>query len=272
MKNDPSTPCAEPVLSIETPSLSAYIRTRNESRMIGDVVKAALAVAAEVVVVDSGSTDDTVAIAEAAGARVVAQEWLGNGHQKRVGEDACRHNWLLDLDADEIVTPALAAEIAALFADGAPTAPIWRVSLAMAPAIGKPWTRFGLSWRHKLYDRRVVRQPDHAAWDQFDIPQGAKVGALKSPIIHHAFTGAEHLMEKLNRNSTVRARELALKPTPLLVLRIFFGLPAYFAKRYFLDGLIRGGVYGFAFALMSGFGRWLRDVKMFERAMKARQK
>jgi hypothetical protein len=140
----------------------------------------------------------------------------------------------------------------------------------MAPAAGAPWLHFGLSERFKLYDRRIVRAPDHAAWDQFEIPPGVRFGRLKSPIVHYAFTGAEHLMEKLNRNSSVRARELPLKPTPVLALRIVFGLPFYFAKRYFIDGFIRGGVQGFSFALMSGFGRWLRDVKMFERAMRER--
>lgn len=239
--------------------------------MISDVVRAALQVADEVVVVDSGSTDETVRIAESAGARVIAHEWLGNGKQKRIGEDACRHDWLLDLDADEIVTPELAAEIAALFADGEPSCSIYRTPVALAPPVGRPWIGFGGVIRHKLYDRRVVRAPDHAAWDQFDIPQDAKVGRLTAPIIHHAFTGAGHLMEKLNRNSSVRARELPLKPMPVLVLRILFGLPFYFLKRYLLDGLIRGGVYGFAFSLMSGFGRWMRDVKMFERAIQEKR-
>lgn len=239
--------------------------------MIGEAVAAALAVADEVVVVDSGSTDDTVRIAEAAGARVVRHGWLGNGHQKRIGEEACRHDWLLDLDADEIVTPALADEIAALFARGEPSAPVWRIPLAIAPAVGAPWLDFGLSRRAKLYDRRIVRQPAHAAWDQFDIPPGVAVGALKAPLIHHAFTGAEHLMDKLNRNSSTRARELDLKPAPVLALRIVFGLPLYFLKRYVLDGLFRGGVYGFAFALMSGYGRWLRDVKMYERRARERR-
>lgn len=252
------------------PPLSVYIRTRNEARMIGDVVRAALLLADEVVIIDSGSTDDTVAIAERAGARVVRHEWLGNGHQKRLGEEACRHDWLLDLDADEIVTPELADEIRKLFETGEPATPIFSIPLAFAPPVGAPWLDFGLSRREKLYDRRVVRAPAHAAWDQFEIPRGLTVGRLKSPIVHHAFTGAEHLMEKLNRNSSTRARELPLKSPAVLALRIVFGLPVYFGKRYFLDGFFRGGVYGFSFALMSGFGRWLRDVKMFERVMKER--
>ena len=249
--------------------LSAYIRTKNEARMIGEVVRAALQAASEVVVIDSGSTDGTVQIATDAGARVIRHDWLGNGHQKRLCEDACGNDWLLDLDADEIVTPELAAEIKALFSAGEPPTPIYKTPMAMVPAVGKPWRGFGGVIRHKLYDRRVVRAPAHAAWDQFDIPDGVSVGELKEPILHYAFTGAEHLIDKLNRNSSARARELEPKSMPILILRIFFGLPFYVAKRYLLDGLFRGGVYGFAFSMMSGYGRWMRDVKMFERRKKS---
>jgi glycosyltransferase involved in cell wall biosynthesis len=252
------------------PPLSAYIRTRNEARLIEAVVRAALAVCDEVVVVDSGSTDATVALAKAAGARVVEQAWLGNGAQKRFAEDQCRHDWLLDLDADEIVSPALADEIAALFAKGAPARPVWRTPVALAPPFGKPWIGFGGVIRHKLYDRRVVRAPDHAAWDQFDIPDDVKIGRLHGAILHHAWRDADHLIDKLNRNSSTRARELAPKPAPLLILRIFFGLPFYVGKRYLLDALFRGGVDGFAFSMMSGFGRWMRDVKMYERRKRER--
>lgn len=254
------------------PPLSTFIRTRNEARMIGEVVRAARLVADEVVVVDSGSTDDTVAIAEAAGARVIRQPWLGNGRQKRFAEGQCRHDWLLDLDADEVVSPALAAEIAALFAGGAPSARIYRTPVAIAPPVGEPWLGFGGVVRHKLYDRRAVRAPDHEAWDQFELPKGEAIGALTSPILHYAFADAAHLIDKLNRNSSTRARALDPKPLPVLALRIFFGLPFYVGKRYILDGLFRGGVYGLAFSMMSGFGRWLRDVKMFERVMRERGK
>lgn len=233
--------------------------------MIADVVRAALAVAREVVVVDSGSTDKTIALAKEAGARVIEHEWLGNGRQKRLAEDACAHDWLLDLDADEIVTPELATEIAALFSNGAAPRRIYFTPLALAPPVGAPWRNFGLQSRHKLYDRRAVRIPDHEAWDQFDIPEGETVGVLKQPILHHAFTGAEQFMAKLNRNSSVRANALPLKPRAYLALRILFGAPFYFAKKYVLQQYFRGGVYGFALASMSAYGRWLRDVKMWER-------
>lgn len=252
------------------PPVSAYIRTLNEERMIGEVVAAALNVAREVIVVDSGSTDQTIAIARNAGAHVIEHEWRGNGHQKRVAEDLCKHHWLLDLDADEIVTPALALEISALFQNGEPPHKIYRTMLALVPPAGPVWRDFGLQTRHKLYDRRYIRMPAHEAWDQFEIPDGANVGAFKEPILHHAFAGAAQFMGKLNRNSSVRAEALPLKSKPYLALRIFFGLPFYFSKRYVLDQYFRGGVYGFALALMSGYGRWLRDVKMWERLKKER--
>ena len=153
----------------DTPPLSAYIRTLNEERMVGDVVRAALKVAREVVVIDSGSTDKTVENAEAAGARVIRHAWTGNGHQKRLAEDACENNWLLDLDADEIITDELAAEIHALFAKVEPDKSVYRTMLALCPPVGKPWLTFGLAERHKLYDKRIIRAPAHEAWDQFDL-------------------------------------------------------------------------------------------------------
>lgn len=253
---------------MQKPPISCYIRAKNESRMIGDVVRAALAVCDEVVVVDSGSTDGTEAIAEQAGARVFFNAWPGNGLQKRVGEEACRHDWLLDLDADEIVTPALAAEIAALFAKGEPPAKIFRTPMAVVPPF-LPQARFGVVQRMKLYDRRVVRQPADPVWDQFSPPSGVAVGALANPLLHYAYRDAEHLTAKLNGYSSLQAREKKPKSRGELALRILFGFPFYFARRYLFEGLIFKGVYGFAFTAMTAHGRWLRDVKMYERHLAA---
>lgn len=250
--------------------LSCYIRAKNEKRMIGEVVRAALQVADEVVVVDSGSSDGTIDIAGAAGARVIRREWLGNGRQKRLAEEACRHDWLLDLDADEIVSPALAGEIQALFSSGAPPRPIYETPMVVIPPFVGSSARFGKVSRTKLYDRRVVRQPDDPVWDQFEIPRGVETGVLKEPLLHYAYADAEHLVAKLNAYSSLQAREKAPKSSFELAFRIFFGLPFYFARRYFFEGLIFAGVYGFAFTMMTAYGRWLRDVKMYERRLKER--
>jgi glycosyltransferase involved in cell wall biosynthesis len=244
--------------------ISAYIRTLNEARLITRVVEGAKLVADEVIVIDSGSTDGTGELATQAGARVVVQPWLGNGKQKRFAEDQCTHAWVLDLDADEVITPDLAREISALFAHGPPPHPIYETMLVTAPPIGEPWWTFALADRRKLYDKRVVRAPDHMAWDQFEIPTGVTVGKLKAPILHYSFRDLGHLLEKLNRVSGVRARESKLKPFWVVASRVVLAQPFYFLKHYIGRGMWRGGLYGVALAGISAQGRWLRDVKMLE--------
>ncbi|MEW6502022.1 MAG: glycosyltransferase family 2 protein, partial [Thermodesulfobacteriota bacterium] len=92
--------------------LSVAIITLNEEERLAECLTS-VAFADEVVVVDSGSTDSTVAIAEAHGARVVRREWLGFGRQKQFAIDQCRNQWVLVLDADERIPAATAREIAA---------------------------------------------------------------------------------------------------------------------------------------------------------------
>lgn len=251
--------------------VTCFIRTKNEQRMIGQVIEAAKAAVSEVVIIDSGSTDATLSIAEEAGARIVRQPWLGNGKQKRAGEDAAVHNWVLDLDADEIVSPELAAEIRALFAKGDPPCPVYQMDMITVPPIGKPWLGVAVADRRKLYDKRAVRAPDHAAWDQFEVPNGMPVGLLSAPLYHHSFRDFEHFMGKLNRISTVRAHESKLKPLWLVGLRVCLAPPFYFLKHYLGRGLWKLGLYGVAIAGMSANGRWLRDIKMLEIHLQRRQ-
>lgn len=248
-----------------TPALSCYIRTLNESRRIAEVIEAAFQASSEVVIVDSGSTDGTVEIAEKAGARVVRiDEWPGNGYQKRLGEEACRNNWLLDLDADEVVTPELAKAIRALFADGEPAHSVYELKLVNVPPVGKPWWSFNHSWRRKLYDRRVVRMPEHRAWDQLPISKAKRLPRVDGAILHYAFRDLTHVIYKRNRVSSRRAADSKRKSKPELIARVWLAMPVYFLRHYFTRGLWRAGTYGFVFAINSAHGRWLRDAKQFE--------
>lgn len=246
------------------PPITAYIRTKNEERMIGEVIRAAQQAASEVLIIDCGSTDKTTEIAEQLGARVVHQPWLGGGKQKRVGEDAASNDWLLDLDADEIVTPELAEEIRAAFANGEPKTPVFEMNMATSPPVGEVWLTYNLVDRRKLYDRRVVRQPDHANWDQFKVPPGVRVGKLRAPLLHYSFRDLAQLEDKFNRNSSGRARDTELKPFWVCAIRMLFARPFYFLNHYVRRGLWRAGWYGIAVAAIAAHGRWLKDAKMLE--------
>ena len=246
------------------PPLSCYIRTLNEERNIEAVVRAARRVAAEVVVVDSGSTDRTAALAEAAGARVVVNPWPGNGFQKQFGEAACTNDWVLDLDADEVVSPELAAEIGALFAQGEPPLGVYEIDLTCVPPVGEPWYDFDHAFRRKLYDRRRFSMPGHKVWDQLELPAGTRVGRLRATLMHYAFRDIAHVVAKLNGYSTMGARDGKRKTKGKLLFRIWCALPFYFFKHYVLRGLCRAGTYGFIIAASAAYGRWLRDAKMYE--------
>lgn len=245
--------------------VSCYIRTLNEERLLKSVIDSALTVVDEVVIIDSGSKDRTLEIARAAGARIVDQPWLGWGFQKRKGEDACSHDWVLDLDADEVVTPELAAEIAALFVDGPPSKPAWRFRLITAPPFGEPWYNIRVIERTKLYDRRVVRMPADKAWDQMIVPENVEVGELRGVLLHHSFRDIEQLLEKYNRGSTSMAKVgRKKKGMATIIFRVIFAKPFYFLKAYIGRGFWRAGLYGLILAHVSAMGRWLRDAKMYE--------
>ena len=249
----------------ERPPVSCYIRTFDEEARIGATVRAALAAAREVVVVDSGSGDGTVAVAEAAGARVISHEWIGYGHQKRIAEEACRHDWLLDLDADEVVTDGLATEIRALFADGAPGAAVYRVRLRYVDPSGRVWRKARAPRRNKLYDRRKVRQPAHGAWDQFQIPAGVRTGELREPLLHYTFDSVMQLARKQMDAETRIARALNIDRVPGVALKMYFGLPFFFIRSYLLRGRWREGRYGFLFAVITAYSHWYRYAVLHAR-------
>lgn len=252
--------------------LTCYIRTFNEATRIGPVVEKVAELGAEIVVVDSGSTDDTREIARSAGAKVIEKKWKGNGFQKRNGEDAASNDWLLDLDADEILSPELQQEINELFADGPPAPGIFSLKLVTVPPVpkGAVWHHASIMWRNKLYHKSIARMPAHAAWDQFKVPDGCQPKKLKGALLHYSFRDIEQQMGKMNRVSTVRANETRLKPKGLLALRILFGFPSYFFKKYISQQMYREGIYGFACAAVIASNRWLKDVKMYERHLAAK--
>jgi glycosyltransferase involved in cell wall biosynthesis len=245
--------------------ISCYIRTLNEQRRIGEVVGRARQLCDEVVVVDSGSTDATVEVARSAGARIVHQKWLGGGHQKRVGESHCRHEWLLDLDADEILSDELIDEIRREFAGGGPDHDVYRLALTIVDPAGRIWHRAGIAYRAKLYNRRVVEMPAEWSWDQLEIGPQVRIRRLRGALLHHAFADLGHLVRKQESAMRNRVKGMPRRSRLGVQSRIVAAFGWYFLKYYLVRGLWRAGIYGFSFAFVCAFGRWQRDVKLYER-------
>jgi glycosyltransferase involved in cell wall biosynthesis len=242
--------------------LSVFVITLNEEARLGRTLAAA-GWADQIVVVDSGSTDGTRGIALAAGAEVHHRVWEGYGPQKAHAESLCRHDWRLNLDADEVVTPALAREIGELLA-GDPPPGAYRVRiLNIYPGRESPrWLANDYN-EVRLYHRAVARFRGHPLFDRVDTE--VKPGQLRAAIQHFPAVSWSQLVAKLNAYSDFSAATSAPRSRMALLLRLPIEMPVAFLRFYLLRRHFTGGWQGFAFALASAFARSLRIVKMLER-------
>ncbi len=253
------------------PPLSIFIIAQNEADRIGRTIEAAQTLSDDIVVVDSGSTDGTQALAEARGARVIFNAWPGYGQQKRFAEEQCRHDWLLNLDADEVVPPDLAAEIAALFANGPPPKDAYKLRIAeIFPGEGAPH-RFAYALAPvRLYRRSKGRYSASPVHDRVDLAPDAQVGRLRGTVHHFSVRSLGEQMDKLNAYSDAQADDLDARGGTLSVFRLVAEFPANFLKAYIGRRHALRGIYGFMTAMNYAFYRYLRVAKHWERRLQRR--
>ncbi len=246
--------------------VSVFIIARNEADRIGDTIRAVRHLTDDLVVVDSGSTDATRDIAASLGARVIENAWPGYGPQKRFAEEQCRHVWLLNLDADEVVPATLAAEIESLFGNGEPGADAYRLRIAeIFPGETAPH-RFAYALSPvRLYRRDRGRYSPSPVHDRVDLQPDAKVMRLEGTVHHRSVRSLGDQLDKLNRYSDQQAADLAARRVEIPTWRVFFELPAAFLKAYFGRRHVLRGTYGFLTAMNYAISRHLRLAKHFER-------
>lgn len=239
--------------------LSCTIITKNEADRIARCIAAVHHIADDIVVVDSGSTDDTVTIAEQLGARVVFRAWDGFGPQKRFAEDQARHDWILNLDADEVLTPELAAEIEALMASPPPLKAYRFKQVTVYP--GQDLPRLWADYHNyvRLYDRRAVRFRDSLTHDTVDLGP-TPAGQLQNTALHFSWRTLAHVRRKLDSYTDLQARELK-KPAWQLHLRRPIEYPVLFFRYYVLRRHFTGGLYGLKAAHTFAAGRAQRIGK-----------
>ena len=223
-------------------ALSAVVITLNAATQL-DACLASLAFADEIVVVDSGSTDDTVAIARRHGARVIEQAWLGFGAQKQFAVSQASHNWVLCLDADERVTPGLQTSIAqTLGGQGSPAIYAWR--MARANVFMGRVLRHGEGypdWNLRLFDRRHARWSDDPVHEHVVPADGTSVGTLSGDLMHESSETLSSYLAKQNRYTDLQAQRLHAQGRRASALRMALAPLARFLKFYvfrlgFLDG------------------------------------
>lgn len=241
-------------------SISVTIITKNEQagiRRCLDSVKWA----DQIVVLDSGSTDETVQICREYTDHVYQTDWPGFGPQKNRALDHATGDWILSLDADEWVTPALREEL---------TRAVSRPRAVVAFRVSRSSSFCGRFLRHsgwwpdhvvRLFRRGSARFSDDAVHERVLVQGG--IGTLKEPLMHETFVDLDELLDKMNNYSTLSAQDMLRKGkrsglSTAVSRGAWAFIRSYFLRRGFLDGR-----EGFMLAVATAESAYYRYAKLF---------
>jgi len=241
--------------------LSAVLITRNAAAVLAPCLES-LAFADEIVVVDSGSSDGTAEIAKRYGARLVQKEWLGFGRQKQYAVDQARHDWVLCLDADETVSPRLAASIQAALA--APVSPVYRMPRRNR-FLGR-WLSHGEGypdWSPRLFNRMNARWSDDLVHEK--VLYAVTPGTLQGDLLHDSSDDLTAYLERQNRYTTLAARQAYELGRSAGFFHILMSPVVRFLKFYvfrlgFLDGM--PGLLHISIGCMNSYLKYAKLIEL----------
>ncbi len=252
--------------------ISAFIIAKNEENRIERAIKSLKNEVDEIIVIDSGSTDRTVEISELLGARVVYNEWRGYTEQKAFGESLCKHKWILNIDADEVLSQGLQDEIGSIFSEDLQDRyKAYRINLIiMHRSDTKPRKFAPYNTCLRLYNRDYggfANNKGFTTQDSVIMNKGVveeEIYLLNEPGFHYSGISIEQLVTKGNFYSSEQAKDLAEAGRKISRLRVgaeFFGcfFKAFFIRRYFVFGFD-----GFVDSMIFAFSRFLRLAKARE--------
>ncbi len=241
--------------------ISLFIITKNEGDKIRTCIESAKDLVKEVIVVDSNSEDNTVAEAEAAGAKVYQYEFKGFAAQKNYALSKCTSKWALSLDADEVLTPELVKEIQEL-----PEEPsvngyeLLRVNYFLGG-------RMNYSGLDKEYILRLVKKEgskykDVLVHESLEVDGPSK--RLNGSMLHYSYSDLETYFDKFNKYTSLAAQDLYNQKRRFSLLGTVLRLPFEFFKRYILKRGFRDGIRGFIWSTISTFYVFIKYIKLWD--------
>jgi len=248
--------------------VSAVVITLNEEANIQRCLES-LAFCAELLVVDSGSTDDTVAIARRLGAKVLYQKWLGFGKQKQFSVTRAANDWVLCLDADEWLSDELASSIKTLF-DTRPNARLYQ--FARRDYFLGRWLNHGgyPEFSPRLFNRNHAHWSDDMVHETVITKESAET--CGGDLMHYTSDSLGHTISKRTQYGNMQVVDMYERGIRPSLLKLVFSPISRFIKLYVLRQGFRDGVAGFVLASISSFFCFYKYAMLFELDYKSRNK
>jgi glycosyltransferase involved in cell wall biosynthesis len=247
-------------------NISAIVITKNEEANITDCLKS-ISWVDEIVLVDAESTDKTVKLAQNFTAKIFVRKWEGFAKQKEFALSNVSNEWILNIDADERVTPSLKDEIINLNHDDADGYYLWRENYLLKKHIKS------CGWDND-YQLRLVKKSKTTLTDRL-VHEGFSVDGmtkrLNSRLIHYTFTSIEKTITKINHYTSLRAEELFKKNKTIGGFGIIAHGLAGFFKFFFLLRGYRDGVHGLVISLFHSITTFLSYMKLWELQIEGRK-
>lgn len=243
--------------------VSVAIITLNEEARILRCLRSVKSLAAEIVVVDSGSTDNTVALCRDFGCNVFTSPFAGFSAQKQFAVDQASNDWVLVMDADEEVSPALSEEIRYLFGNQEVQPAGFLIPRRLC-YMGRIMKHSGVGKEYilRLFDRRKGKfdgKPVHES-----IVTTGETALLKEMILHYSFHDLHHHLEKMNQYTTLAAEDYRKKGRSFSPFWVVIKFPVTFFTFYFLKLGILDGFAGFTWSWMAAVHTSMKIAKTIE--------
>jgi glycosyltransferase involved in cell wall biosynthesis len=238
--------------------ISAAIITYNEERNIARAIES-LRCCDEIVVVDSGSNDRTVELAENHGARVVETHWRGYAAQKNFASQACSHDWVLSIDADEALSESLEGEIWQLKKNG-PQFDGYTMP-RLAQYLGRWILHSG--WypdrKVRLFDRRKAKWEGDYVHESVHVH--GKIGHLETNLLHYTCSSLSEHLRTMDRYTTLAAEQIVAQGKLVTKRNLAFDPAWTFFRTFVLQLGFLDGPEGLAIAYMAGIYTFLKYAK-----------
>ncbi|MFK8040079.1 MAG: glycosyltransferase family 2 protein [Rickettsiaceae bacterium] len=254
--------------------ISGFIITYNEEKRIAKAINSLQNVVDEIIVIDSDSNDRTTQIAKDLGVKVVNNKWEGYVKQKIYGENLCKHDWIINIDADEELSESLQDEINYIFKSSIQDRYIaYKVRclilhrLDKSPRAFAPYTEcirlYNKNFAKFANNKDVFSTRDSVILNS-EIESNGKIYLLNEPVYHRSALSAWQLVDKANLYTNEQAMDIINSKSIPSPFRIALEMPVTFIKAFFIRRYFVFGFNGFIDSVIFAFSRFLRLAKARE--------